>query len=83
MQFTLSHGLALASGFFILETVANSGFAATCNSFLLFTPDGGTTNHFQLDANCAYETGIYNVDTIINLDKCIANGGGVMHAQPK
>jgi hypothetical protein len=73
MQFTLSHGLALASGFFILETVANSGFAATCNSFLLFTPDGGTTNHFQLDANCAYETGIYK-DTIINLDKCIANG---------
>jgi hypothetical protein len=65
MQFTLSHGLALASGFFILETVANGGFAATCNSFLLFTPDGGTTNHFQLDANCAYETGIYKIPLLI------------------
>lgn len=68
---SLALGLGLVS--------ANSGFYATCHNYHSMTP--GLPKH--LIADCKRESGIYNIDDSLNIDRCFGNNCGRLVAQYK
>jgi hypothetical protein len=82
MQSKLLASISIAISCLSLKTVANSGYAASCNSIGLYAPSGNA-QFYALIGNCAEESGIYNVDAGINLNYCLVNGGGILYAQVK
>jgi hypothetical protein len=78
MKFTTQ--LVLAIGYLSSQVAANSGYASTCNSINWEDPSSNSP-YWLVIANCREPSGIYNVDTVLNLGLCIANGNGVLYAQ--
>ncbi|KIM98776.1 hypothetical protein OIDMADRAFT_31540 [Oidiodendron maius Zn] len=64
----------LALSYFTLDVVADSGYAASCNSIQIY--DSDNVRHWVIFANCREESGIYNVGNAINIGSCFANSGG-------
>ncbi|KAJ5288645.1 hypothetical protein N7478_001675 [Penicillium angulare] len=76
---TLSAIKLVLLGSLSLEVAANSGYAASCNS-IYFTDPGRQTTYYTLLANCRENSGIYKVDSQINLGSCFGNSGGKLVA---
>ena len=64
----------LALSYFTLDVIADSDYAASCNSISIY--DSPNVPHWTIFANCAEESGIYNVGAAINIGSCFANVGG-------
>ena len=64
------------------NAAADSGFAATSNSYGISAP-GGNTPVWTLIANCEQTNGVYNVATEINLKFCFGNHNVNLVAQLK
>lgn len=85
MQPTTLFQLALAA---MVPTMVNAvnNYAATCNS-LRFGPPGNNVNSgyygYNIVANCREPSGVYNVDTFIDLSSCFTNNGGHLAFQIK
>ncbi|KFX97320.1 hypothetical protein V490_02840 [Pseudogymnoascus sp. VKM F-3557] len=60
------------------KVAADSGYGASCNSIAYYNAADGSKEMF---ANCRENSGIYNVDTVINPDSCFANDNGQLHAR--
>lgn len=63
---------------FTTKVAADSGYGASCNSISYYNAADGSKEMF---ANCRENSGIYNVDTVINPDSCFANDNGQLHAR--
>ncbi|KAJ5709491.1 hypothetical protein N7493_010825 [Penicillium malachiteum] len=64
--------------------MANSGYAATCNSELLLQPGYSISYpsyYVDFSADCREEDGLYSTDVGVNLSWCFANSNGVLVAQ--
>ena len=72
----------LSSSYLILQVTANTGYIATCNSLYLLSPISNRP-YWTIVANCREPSGVYNVDTVINIDSCFINVGGRLVAQLK
>lgn len=72
----------LALSYLALDVVADSGYAASCNSINYSSADDHNP-HWEIVANCREISGIYNVDTVIGMDLCFANAFGNLVGQSK
>lgn len=64
--------------------LADSGYAATCNSFELYQPGlniNDPSYYVDFGADCREEIGIYTVDNTVNLSWCFENLNGVLIAK--
>jgi hypothetical protein len=83
MQFNTLPALALlAVGHFSLQVAADSGYASSCNSQRLLAPTSNSP-FWAIVANCKLPSGIFNVDTEININSCFDNNNGVLQAAEK
>ena len=83
MQFiTLPTFSLLILSHFSLDVVANSDYAGRCNTIELSGPDSHESR-WAIVANCETESGIYNLDTEININVCFTNNGGNLAAELK
>lgn len=54
----------------IIGATADSGYGEQCNSIHYYNGRDGSKTFF---ANCRKNSGIFNVDTVINPDACFGN----------
>lgn len=64
--------------------IADSGYYSSCNSVNVYRKDTQPNKgRPDIIGNCRKITGIYSVDTAINIDSCFANNGGNLVARLK